>query len=145
MKIPTHILTGVALFAAALSTSYAQTATTAPVGYRTETLLPGFNLVGADLAEKVEAAGTIDVVAGNVLTDNEANFTALAGTDLLLKLTDGANAGTLLQVDQTSATTLTAVSGGTAAAVGNTYELRVSSSIGKLFGATNSAGLTAGR
>jgi hypothetical protein len=144
MKNPTQILTGVALFAVALSTSYGQSATTSPVGYRTETLLPGFNLVGANLAEKVEAAGTIDAVAGNVITDNDVDFTALAGMDLLLKLTDGANNGTLLQVDQSGQHTLTAVSGGNAAAVGGKYELRVSSSIAKLFGATNSAGLTAG-
>jgi hypothetical protein len=65
MKIPSRILTGAALFAAVLSPSFAQTATTKPVGYRTETIKTGvFNLLSPNLDNPVGAAGTIDVIAG---------------------------------------------------------------------------------
>ena len=149
MKIPSRILTGAALFAAVLSPSFAQTATTKPVGYRTETLKGGgiFNLLSANLDNPVGAAGTIDTIAATVLTDNEANFTAAftAGEAITLKITSGANAGVTADVTAFTATTLTTAQDiSSVLTAGVSYEARKTPTIASTFGATNSAGLLEG-
>jgi len=148
MKIPSRILTGAALFAAVLSPAFAQTATTKPVGYRTETVKPGvFNLLSPNLDNAVGAAGTIDTIAGATLTDNEANFTAAftAGAPVTLKITSGANAGITADVTSFTATALTTAQDISAAlTAGVSYEARKTPTIASLFGATNGAGLLAG-
>lgn len=149
MKIPSRILTGAALFAAVLSPSFAQTATTKPVGYRTETLKGGgaFNLFSPNLDNAVGAAGTIDTIAGAVLTDNEANFTAAftAGEPVTIKITSGANAGITADVTSFTATTLTTAQDISAAlTAGVSYEARKTPTIASTFGAANSAGLAEG-
>lgn len=150
MKIPSRILTGAALFAAVLSPSFAQTtATTKPVGYRTETLKGGgiFNLLSPNLDNAVGAAGTIDVIAATTLTDNEANFAAAftAGEPLTLKIIDGTNAGLITDVTGFTANTLTTADNiSTLIAVGVKYEVRKTPTVGSLFGATNSANLLGG-
>ncbi|MFN0130863.1 MAG: hypothetical protein ACKV19_29730 [Verrucomicrobiales bacterium] len=150
MKIPSRILTGAALFAAVLSPSFAQTtATTDPVGYRTETLKGGgiFNLLSPNLDNAVGAAGTIDIIAGTTLTDNEANYSAAftAGDPLTLKIVDGANAGIITDVTAFTATTLTTADNiSTLIAQGVKYEVRKTPTASSLFGATNSANLLGG-
>lgn len=149
MNIPSRILTGAALFAAVLSPSFAQTATTKPVGYRTETLKGGgvFNLFSPNLDNAVSAAGTIDVIAGTTLTDNEANFSAAltAGDPVTLKIIDGANAGLITDVTAFTATTVTTADNiSTLIAAGAKYELRKTPTVASLFGAENSAGLQGG-
>jgi len=149
MKIPSRILTGAALFAAVLSPSFAQTATTKPVGYRTEVLkgAGAFNLLSPNLDNPVGAAGTIDAIAATALTDNEANFSAAftAGEALTLKIMDGANAGLITDVVSFTATALTTSDNiSTLIANGVKYEVRKTPTIASIFGATNSAGLLAG-
>ncbi len=148
MKFPTRILTGAALMVAALSPSFAQTATTAPVGYRTETLKAGvFNLIGTNLDNAVGAAGTIDAKAGTTLTDNEGAFTTAftAGAQLILKITSGTNAGIVQDVTAFTATTVTTAQDISAlVTAGDKYELRVVQTVASLFGAANEAGLLAG-
>jgi hypothetical protein len=150
MKIPSRIVTGAALFAAVLSPSFAQTtATTKPVGYRTETLKGGgiFNLLSPNLDNAVGAAGTIDVIATTTLTDNEANFAAAftAGEPLTLKIVDGANAGIITDVTAFTATTLTTADDiSSLIAAGVKYEVRKTPTVASLFGATNSANLLGG-
>jgi len=149
MKIPSRILTGAAVFAAVLSTSFAQTATTKPVGYRTEVLKGAgtFNLLSANLDNPVGAAGTIDAIAGTTLTDNEANFAAAftAGEPITLKIMDGANAGITQDITAFTATTITTAQNISALiANGVRYELRKTPTVASTFGATNSAGLLGG-
>ncbi|MGI8602196.1 MAG: hypothetical protein ACR2OZ_04265 [Verrucomicrobiales bacterium] len=145
MKSLHYLLSSSALLAATLTPSFAQTATTKPVGYRTETLANGFNLLAADLAEKIEAAGTLDAgTAGATAVDNDVDFTSLGTADLLLKITNGADAGVLYQANQSGQHSLTVANPSGALVVGATYELRKSHTVSSLFGATNSAGLTAG-
>jgi len=148
MKIPSRILTGAALFAAVLSPSFAQTATTKPVGYRTETIKTGvFNLFSPNLDNPVGAAGTIDTIAGATLTDNEANFSAAftAGEPITLKIMDGANAGITQDVTGFTATTITTAQDiSSLLAAGVKYELRKTPTIASTFGAANEAGLFAG-
>jgi hypothetical protein len=148
MKIPSRILTGAALFAAVLSPSFAQTATTKPVGYRTETVKTGvFNLLSSNLDNPVGAAGTIDTIAATVLTDNEANFSAafVNGEAITLKITDGANAGITQDVTAFTATTLTTAQDiSSLIATGVKYEVRKTPTVSSTFGATNSAGLLEG-
>jgi len=148
MKIPSRILTGAALFAAVLSPSFAQTATTKPVGYRTETIKAGvFNLLSPNLDNPVGAAGTIDTIAGTTLTDNEANYAAAftAGEPVTLKITDGANAGLLTDVVSFTANTLTTADNiSTLIASGVKYEVRKTPTVASLFGAANTAGLQEG-
>jgi hypothetical protein len=148
MKIPSRILTGAALFAAVLSPSFAQTATTKPVGYRTETVKAGvFNLLSSNLDNPVGAAGTIDTIAGATLTDNEANYTAAftAGEPITLKITDGANAGITQDVTAFTAKTLTTAQDISALlAAGVKYEVRKTPTVASTFGATNTAGLAQG-
>jgi len=148
MKIPSRILTGAALFAAVLSPSFAQTATTKPVGYRTETVKAGvFNLLSSNLDNPVGAAGTIDTIAGATLTDNEANYTAAftAGEPITLKITDGANAGITQDVTAFTEKTLTTAQDiSTLLAAGVKYEVRKTPTVASTFGATNTAGLAQG-
>jgi hypothetical protein len=149
MKIPSRILTGAALFAAVLSPSFAQqTANTKPVGYRTELVKAGvFNLLSPNLDNPVGAAGTIDVIAGTTLTDNEANFTAAftAGDPITLKIVEGTNAGVIQDVVSFTATTITTAQDiANLLAVGNRYQLRKTPTIASTFGAANEAGLLAG-
>lgn len=149
MKNPSRILTGAALFAALLAPSFAQTATTKPVGYRTEVVKGGglFNLLSANLDNPVGAAGTIDTIAANLLTDNEANFTAAftAGEPLTLKIVDGANAGLVQDVTAFTATTLTTFDNiSSLITAGVKYEVRKTPTVGSTFGTTNTAGLGQG-
>lgn len=146
MKIPTRILSGAALFAVALTSAYSQTATTKPVGYRTEVIKGGnvFNLLSPNLDNAVGASGTFESAAGAVLTDDQGTFTTAftAGTALTLKITSGANAGITQDVTAFTATTVTTgqdISGLVTA--GTSYELRATPTVASLFGATNSAGL----
>jgi hypothetical protein len=122
------------------------------VGYRTETLKGNgvFNLFSANLDNPIGAAGTIDVIAGTTLTDNEANFTAAftAGTPLTLKIVEAANAsavGLISDVTAFTATTVTTADNlSSVLAAGAKYQLRATPTVASTFGADNSAGLAAG-
>jgi hypothetical protein len=149
MKPHMKLLSTAALAAAAITPCLAQTtATTKPVGYRTETLTAGvFNLMSPNLDNKIGAAGALDVVAGMTLTDNDVDFVAaFAATDkLILTITSGANAGTVQDVTAFAQHTLTTaqdISG--LAPVGTQYEVRKVQTVADLFGAANEAGLLAG-
>lgn len=148
MRIHTKILSTAALVAAAISPSFAQTATTKPVGYRTETVKAGvFNLLSPNLDNKIGAAGTIDAVNGQTLTDNDVDFTTAfaAGDQLILTVTGGANAGLVQDITGFTQNTLTTAQNvSSLITAGTTYEVRKVQTVAELFGASNSAGLQGG-
>ncbi len=150
MKTRTLTLLGIASSALLLAKPlFAQnTAVTAPVGYRTETILPGvFNLLSSNLNNAVSAAGDIESALPNQLFDDDVDFTALltSGTNYTVKITGGSGEGYNTEVstwDTTSLTTVDDLSGVVAA--GDSYEVRATQTISDLFGAGNEAGLTTG-
>ena len=150
MKSHMKLLSSAALVAAALTPCFAQTtATTKPVGYRTETITAGvFNLLSPNLSNKIGAAGVIDAAAATVLTDNDVDFAAgfTAGAHLTLQLTNGGNSGVVAEVTAFTQHTITTsqdisslVTAGT-----TSYELRETETVASLFGAANEAGLLTG-
>jgi len=123
------------------------TAVTPPVGYRTETIQPGFNLIAPNLGNAVAASGALESGAAASVTDAEASFTtSLPGAgEYVLKLTSGAGAGMATVVTATSDTELATNDDlSSVIAGGETYEIRPSRTISDLFGAANEAGLTEG-
>jgi hypothetical protein len=148
MKALYSTLSAAALAVAVITPAFAQTATTKPVGYRTETVTAGvFNLLSPNLDNKIGAAGALDAVAGTTLTDNDVDFTtAFASTDsLILTITSGANAGLVQDVTAFAQHTLTTaqdISG--MAPVGTQYEVRKVQTVADIFGANNEAGLAGG-
>jgi uncharacterized protein (TIGR02597 family) len=148
MKSQFSLLSSAALLATALSPCFAQTATTKPVGYRTETIATGvFNLLSPNLDNKIGAAGAFDAVAGTTLTDNDVDFNAAfaAGDELILTITSGANAGIVQDVTAHAQHTITTAQDiSSMVAIGTTYDLRKVQTIADLFGPANEAGLQAG-
>lgn len=116
----------------------AQTATTKPVGYHTETAAGNaFTLMGVNVGNAIAAAGDFDADSA---TDDDADFTALLaeGTSYTVQnITTGASAA-VTGFDATSLTTDLEVSSG------DTYEIRADLSVGSVFGDANEAGLGAG-
>jgi hypothetical protein len=138
--IPYSLLAAAALCGVA----FGQTATTTPVGYVTIPLQANqFNLVGLTLHNPVVAAGVLDAESATSVTDNEVNFgTSLeAGSTYILELANG----TVQEVTSWAGSVLTTpnditgqVTPGT-----TTYKLRKAATVADVFGANNSAGLTA--
>lgn len=147
MKTHLKLIAGVAL--AAVSSATAQE-TTKPVGFRTETIKAGvFNLMSADLAEAISAAGTTTGVSATGIADDAADFsTTLAGDKTwVVQVTSGAQAGLVTEVVSVdSATGLTLADDLAAAGVaaGDSYEIRAAKTLADIFGPANEAGLTAG-
>jgi hypothetical protein len=135
------------LLAAAAACGFAQAQTTAyttPVGYTTQALAPNqFNLIGVTLQQPSIAAGVLDLESASSVTDSQIDFTALLtpGATYILELPNGV----IQEVTSWSGGALTTpenVTGSVTPGV-TTYNLRRADTIGSIFGATNSAGLTA--
>jgi len=142
------LLSGAALLS--VSSLAAQTATTAPVGYVTQSIKPAsFNLIGVNLSNPVVASGAFESADASSATDAEGNFsTALSSGDgYVLSLTSN-NVGVNTGVSASSATTITTDDDlSSFITAGTTYEIRKLVTIADLFGASNSAelaGATAG-
>ena len=104
MKMTT--LKSVAIAAGLASSAFGQ-ATSPVVGYTTETLQLGFNLLGVTLHNKPLVTGTFE----SDLTDSDVDFTALlsdAEATYLVEVEDGAQAGAVAEISGVTATTLTA-------------------------------------
>jgi hypothetical protein len=124
-----------------------------PAGFVTHTLKPQqLNLIGLTLHEPVIYAGAFDSVDGNTLGDSNAQYdaTLTSGDSYVLEIVDNPGDsslnGCIQIVSEWQGTELT-----TAANlavdnlnVGATYKLRAPKTISDVFGASNSAGLSAG-
>jgi len=132
------------LAAAACGFANAQTtAYTTPVGYTTTVLAPNqFNLIGLNVHQPTIASGILDTESSTSVTDAEVNFTTLLtqGQTYVLELPSGV----IQEVTAWSGSTLTTSNDITGSVVPSTttYKLRRASTVGDVFGLTNSAGLT---
>ncbi len=137
------------LSGAALLTSNgfaADSVSTDPVGYVTETLKPAtFNLIGVNLASSVVASGAFESSGVNVATDADADFlTNLpAGSEYVLQLTSGEGVVGINTTASASSATELAVADDLSAVIlaGTTYEIRKVLTVSDLFGDANSAEL----
>ena len=116
----------------------AQTATTKPVGYHTETAKgSSFTLMGVNVGNAIAAAGEFDA---DDATDNDADFTALLD-DGVSYTVQNITSGESASVNGNDATTLDT---DLAVSSGDSYEVRADVTVGSLLGAANEAGLGAG-
>ena len=116
----------------------AQTSTTKPVGYHTETAKGNsFTLMGVNVGNAIAAAGEFDA---DDATDNDADFTALLD-DGVSYTVQNITTGESASVNGRDATTLDT---DLAVSSGDSYEVRADVTVGSLFGAANEAGLGAG-
>ena len=116
----------------------AQTATTKPVGYHTETAKGNsFTLMGVNVGNAIAAAGEFDA---DDATDNDADFTALLD-DGVSYTVQNITSGESASVNGSDATTLDT---DLAVSSGDSYEVRADVTVGSLLGAANEAGLGAG-
>lgn len=143
------LLAGASAFAVALGVAGAQTAFTTPVGYHTETVKQGYNVIGVNLVEAPLVSSSLTAVAGTLLTDanNGINIAAAlqpAGATFSIEFANGAW-GVIASATANSVTTTTNISASLdATAANNKYVIRKVKTLGDLFGDTNSAGLKQG-
>tara|TARA_B100001057_G_scaffold177567_2_gene178384 strand:+ start:3442 stop:4437 length:996 start_codon:yes stop_codon:yes gene_type:complete len=135
-----------ALVAGSLSflagSAFSQSAVSGAGGYETLTINAGkFNVLGLRLHEPQVVSGTFDANTVDSLTDNDVNFTDVltAGKRYLVEIADS---GCVIEVDAWSGSDLTGLAG-VEAADASDYTIRAAKTIGDVFGAENSAGLTA--
>ena len=153
MRLP-YLYFFVLCFTLSVATGSAQSvAYSKPAGFVTHTLKPQqLNLIGLTLHESVIYAGVIDSVDGNTLGDSNAQFdiTLSSGNSYILEIVDNPGDSSLNGVIQVvvewQATQITTPAN---LAVDNlnpgaTYKLRSPKTISDVFGASNSAGLSAG-
>lgn len=124
---------------AAIGQASAVEATTTPVGYSSQALAPGFNLVGLTLQTPTIAAGALDLSGGygTELTDLEANFAPVAGKTYVLEITSGTLKGTIQVVPAANITAKTITTPSNLEAAGiqdqTTYKLRVAPTLEDVF------------
>jgi hypothetical protein len=125
-----------------LSMASAQTAFTTPVGYHTETVSQGFNVIGVNLVDAPLVSSALSAApAGAVLTDANVNFVdALAAGSLYSIEFAGGAWSTITEFSANSVTTASALAVG----ANESYIVRKVRTLGDYFGADNSAGFKAG-
>jgi hypothetical protein len=142
---PKSIKSLLALALLAPGVLFAQTtAKTTPVGYVTTVLAPNkYNLISVTTHQPTIASGVISAEAADKITTTGVNFSTLLteGSVYILELPDG----TIQEVSSWTATELNTpqdISGVVTPGV-TKYNLRLADTVASVFGATNSAGLTA--
>jgi hypothetical protein len=137
--LPYSLIAAAALCGVALGQT---TATTTPVGYTTQTLATGFNLVGLTLHPSPLASGAFETVDGNTLTDNDVTFAPVAGRSYVLEITSGPLNGYIQEVPAASISANTITTPQNLAtmglAAGVNYKLRVAPTLEEVFGTTDS-------
>ncbi len=126
----------------------AQSATSKPVGYVTQTLKAGkYNHIGLTLHESILVSGTATGVSGSVVTDSSNDFTSVLeeGTVYLLEITSGAMAGEIQDFNTWTATTITTPTNlaSLGMATGDTFQIRKAMTVADVFGENNETGLLA--
>ena len=139
MKTKFTLFSLAAAMAATTSLQAQSSAVTKPVGYHTEDLFEGFNVIGVNVGNAVAAAGDFDADSAQ---DDDVDFTALLTAGGLYTV-QNTTTGDLAAVDSWTATTLetTPTLGVTS---GDSYEIRADQTIGGLFGDANESALLEG-
>lgn len=129
-----------ALIAAVAACGFASAQTTAyttPVGYNTQSLAQGYNVVGLTLQTPTLAAGDFSAVAGKVLTDTGMTYAPVAGRTYILEITSGVLIGSIQEVPAASITADTITTPDDLAlaglVVGDKYKLRLAPSLEEVF------------
>lgn len=140
MKFAIPFLAATTLGAVAL---LAQESTT-PVGYVTQQLVQGFNLVGLTLHNEPAAAGDFETVSGTTLTDSDLSFTPVAGRLYILEIVDAADPSLIGTVQDLADTDISGTNFTTGddldalgLAAGDSYILRLVPTLEELFGTTS--------
>ncbi len=125
----------------------AQTAYTTPVGYVTQALpANALTPIGLTLHPSAVAAGSIDTVAGALLTDAQAAFAPVANRLYILEITSGSLAGTIQEIVSASITPTTITTptnlGAGGLTAGTTYKLRLAPTLEEIFGTGPTSSLT---
>ena len=147
MKITSYSLL---LAAAACGMALGQTAYTTPVGYETLSLVTGTNYIGLRLQQPVVAAGIVSGRTVNSFSDTSGTFvTSVNGGATTFYIVEFLNANGVIQevtgASVTSNTTIKLVDDVTAKVpIGTSYKIRKAATLATTFGASNTAGLTAG-
>jgi len=112
------------------------TATSNPVGYVTENLLPGFNLIGLTLHNPTGNAGDFETEVGATLTDDQADFSNLdlSAETYILEITSGPAAGTTAFIDSATSNSITVEGGATLEAGTANYQIRPALTLDDVFG-----------
>jgi uncharacterized protein (TIGR02597 family) len=151
MKNHLSLIVGAVALAAAAG-SYAQTATTDPVGYITINVrgsASGLSFIAPSLVNKVEFAGTISAITTTSITVSGNPFTADqfngANGAFYVEITSGANAGAWTNITSTTTNSIgTADDMDVFANAGDTIKIRKHITVADFFGATNTAGFQSG-
>ena len=120
------------------SSAFAQSAVSDPVGYRTDDLAAGFNLISPNLSQPVAASGSVASVTGTTVT-SDGTIALTAGVDYTVQFSGGLST----EVVSSTGTTLETADA-VPTVVGETFTVRATPTLSLLFGADNSAGLIAG-
>lgn len=119
-------------FATAQTTAY-----TTPVGYATQSLAQGYNVVGLTLQTPAVAVGDFSAVSGTTLTDAGIAYAPVAGRTYVLEITSGVLIGTIQEVLAASITGDTIVTpddlGALGLVAGDKYKLRLAPSLEEIF------------
>lgn len=134
-------LTALAALVASSSLPAQTPAFSKPSGYVTETLQPGFNLIGLTLHSSPLASGTLTEITPTAITVSSA-ISPTPGDFYILEINDGATAGGLQEVPASAITgnviNLTQDLGAMGVNIGDAFSLRKAPTLEEIFGTTNS-------
>jgi len=133
-------LTALAALVATGSLSAQTPAFSKPSGYATQTLQPGFNLVGINLVKSAAVAGSFSAVGTSSVQVGTADLSVLTAGLHVLEITSGPAVGRLVEFIAWSGNTITTVDNLQAAnvAVGNGFVIRKAPTLEEVFGTTAS-------
>jgi hypothetical protein len=117
------------------------TAFTTPVGYSTQQLGQGFNLVGLTLQTPTIAAGKFETITATTAVDNDVIYAPVAGKTYVLEITSGTLIGGIFEVPAANISggtlTITTVPASNLVTLGlttsDTYKLRLAPSLVDVF------------
>jgi hypothetical protein len=123
--------------------AFGQPATTTPVGYVSQELKQGYNVIGLTMLTPILAMGVIDGVNQKVITDAAIAFTPAVGRTYILEITTGALNGTIQETNANSyvGTTITVNDDLEVMGLlpGDKYSIRVAPTLEEIFGTVTRA------
>ena len=140
----TTLLAGAGALAASIGFAFGQAAFTTPVGYHTETVEPGFNVIGVNLVDAPLVSSALTNVAGATLTDANVDFAASLPEGALysIEFANGQHSRIVSMTQNTVTTEMELTLDADPA--NNGYIIRKVRTLGDYFGADNSAGFQEG-